>query len=348
MFGKQTKQNIISSQSSANVVGDDLIVHNMPRSVAINQKNVNSGRNEQSLNSLSDSGLAVDGGNSKIVGLLIIVSGLLLIALIIYFSYKTIIVPALTGSPVTSKSQSMVIDPGNNSADINIAAVATSSLVASSTALMAVAVNEASTTLVNLENLVAFSSDIKKVSSLPLLDTDGDGLYDIEEALIGSSPLLADTDGDSYGDLVELLDGYDPSTAGSISKNSNLISYYNEEIGYRLVYPKSWELASAQDGNLITISTGDDSLIQFSVVENSDAVAITDWYGASFPDDSLVYERLQNTTTWEGVKSADGLNLYLTDKERRQVLVVSYISISDGPINYHNIFKMIVNSIDFQ
>jgi hypothetical protein len=39
--------------------------------------------------------------------------------------------------------------------------------------------------------------------TVPAVDTDGDGLDDATEALIGTSPLLIDTDGDGFSDLLE-------------------------------------------------------------------------------------------------------------------------------------------------
>ncbi len=42
------------------------------------------------------------------------------------------------------------------------------------------------------------------------LDSDGDGLTDAEEAVIGTDPLQADSDGDTYTDYEEQLEGTDP------------------------------------------------------------------------------------------------------------------------------------------
>lgn len=39
--------------------------------------------------------------------------------------------------------------------------------------------------------------------TIPSVDTDGDGLDDATEAIIGTSPLLVDTDGDGFSDLLE-------------------------------------------------------------------------------------------------------------------------------------------------
>jgi hypothetical protein len=47
-----------------------------------------------------------------------------------------------------------------------------------------------------------------------VLDTDGDGLADVDEIKIfGTDPLRADTDGDGYSDSKELFGGYDPLNA---------------------------------------------------------------------------------------------------------------------------------------
>ena len=45
------------------------------------------------------------------------------------------------------------------------------------------------------------------------VDTDGDGLFDEQEAVIGTDPNKADTDGDGLNDLVEDEDGTDPLLA---------------------------------------------------------------------------------------------------------------------------------------
>jgi hypothetical protein len=43
----------------------------------------------------------------------------------------------------------------------------------------------------------------------PTLDTDGDGLTDCEEKILGTDPTLVDTDGDGMPDLVEFVQGTD-------------------------------------------------------------------------------------------------------------------------------------------
>ena len=50
----------------------------------------------------------------------------------------------------------------------------------------------------------------------PLLDSDGDGIADEEERLIGTDPFKADTDGDGYPDGLEIALGSDPLDRKSI------------------------------------------------------------------------------------------------------------------------------------
>lgn len=62
----------------------------------------------------------------------------------------------------------------------------------------------------------AFQSQVmSSVSSGSSVDTDGDGLFDGQEAFYGSDPKKLDTDGDGYKDGDEVKNGYDPTIAGS-------------------------------------------------------------------------------------------------------------------------------------
>lgn len=69
---------------------------------------------------------------------------------------------------------------------------------------------------------------------IPDIDTDGDGLTDVEEAVLGTSPTLADTDGDGMSDGTEVAAGTDPTDRTSVLKILGIIR--------------------SQDGGLITTS----------------------------------------------------------------------------------------------
>jgi len=68
-----------------------------------------------------------------------------------------------------------------------------------------------------LKQLVAVNMNALAVGGETVVDTDGDGLSDAEEELVGSSPALVDTDGDGFSDLLEVRQsnaGFDPLFSG--------------------------------------------------------------------------------------------------------------------------------------
>jgi hypothetical protein len=55
----------------------------------------------------------------------------------------------------------------------------------------------------------------------PTIDTDGDGLTDVQEIALGSNPLLADTDGDGANDKLEVDLGKSPTVANVYNRLIN-------------------------------------------------------------------------------------------------------------------------------
>jgi hypothetical protein len=94
-------------------------------------------------------------------------------------------------------------------------------------------------------------------------DSDGDGLTDAEESLLGTDPFNSDTDGDGYGDGVEVEAGYDPlkpspgdkliikedrvETVLKNQKEESLEPNLTEEFFQKLNREKSQELAVLGD-----------------------------------------------------------------------------------------------------
>jgi hypothetical protein len=63
----------------------------------------------------------------------------------------------------------------------------------------------------------ALARGAQRIDGKPVcVDSDGDGLCDADELIIGTNPFFADTDGDGYPDGLELALGSDPLNANSI------------------------------------------------------------------------------------------------------------------------------------
>lgn len=317
---------------SAAKVDQEIIIHNMP-----SQSRFSASGSLAAKPQVGSMGLgASPKRNFKAVGLLIIAGGLVVIGSLVYASYRFIVKPAMkTGAPdiLVSTSQS----PNQNrtaTATTAVVPTATTPIVTSTTPIEVIDLNPAAST-----------STPETVSSLPpLLDTDEDGLWDDEEAVLGTNASSTDTNGNSYQDLVEINNNYNPSGSGRLSANENLARYKDSVSGYELLYPKAWPTKSLNDETTVIFTAPDASLVQISVQDNADKQSILGWYEISFPDTVVTYDRLKNADGWEGVMGEDGRNFYLTDKKRQNIYVISYIPAVDDRIAYPNIFNLMINS----
>jgi len=339
MFGSKNKKNN-NEQELATKVNSDLVVRNMPSLARLYGTN-----NSQPVQVASTEGntlgaLSGPKNNFKIVGLVIIIGGLIFVGGLVYLSYIYIIKPQIkTTTSVSTKatsSKDKVIDTAPetttgqvNNTDNNV-------------------VSEATSTNIDLTNLNATSTLENEISnntnSLPLIDSDSDGLNDEEESILGSNPDLADTNNNTYLDSVEINNNYDPVGSGKLSGNINLAKQVNSTYGYELLYPKNWTPQSLSSDSTITFTALDNSIIQISVQENTDKQSILAWYGNSFPDVTVTYDKLKSNGNWDGIMGDDGLNFYLTDKKRANIYVISYIAAVEGRVAYPSLFKLMIDS----
>jgi len=323
-------------------VNSDLLVRNMPSQARLNGlKSVSSKETLESGDNVLSTISPVK-NNHQTIGILIIVGGFILIAGLVYASYVFIIKPQ---TKVTTAPQENNINNANvvnipKATTTNEILVASSSVTATVTpTVLDLATSSASTTMAEE------GSGVNNADLPPLLDADTDGINDGEEAVLGTNPNLADTNDNTYSDLVEINNGYDPVGSGKLSLNKNLATYTDKTLGYTVLYPKDWIVSSLSNDSVVVFTTPDDSIIQVSYQDNSDKQSILDWYDNSFPDVTVTNDMLKSTATWDGIWGSDKLNFYLTDKKKKNIYIVSYISAITDRVAYPNIYKLMINSL---
>jgi hypothetical protein len=337
MLGKTGKKINIDEAVVAQV-NQDLIVHNMPnRTRAEMAPAAKSVAGSQFLSSTGKK------NNFKMVGGLIVGLGIIFIGTLIYLSYYFIIKPRVNpGAPIASvvESTSSKIQKEDDS---NINKTPTTTVVVETNPSVVDVEIGTTTPLTSSSTESAYGEE---VMDLPLLvDTDSDGLNDEEELIFGTMMSSSDTDNDGYLDLAELKNGYSPLATNKSLYPNSLMTKYNNKVGkYELYYPASWGLKTLNNEYTTTISAPDDSLIQISVSDNPKIKSIVAWYEETFPGEIVTNDRLRNLDGWEGVMGADGLNFYLTGKDRENIYIVSYISANSERLVYPNVFQILINS----
>lgn len=336
MFSKKKKTEKDSEAVSS--LNQDLIVHNMPKTSKLSDPyssvHPSSGRDREGQDPASSGKIVQSKSNFKIIGLIIIGSGLVVIGALFYLSYRFIIAPTAK----QDKPSVGVVENINNQAT-GTPQDGSEDVVTDLSTTTTVVIDLATTTVATTTEVLATSTP----SLFP--DTDGDGLNDGEESLLGSSSTLTDTDSDGYSDFAEVISGYNPAGSGKIGNNENLLNYINKTFGYEVLYPKNWPIQSLNKDATVIFTAPDNSLIQISIQDNPDKSGILSWYEESFPNVTVSYDQVRSTYSWEGIMGENGLNFYLTDKNRKNIFVISYISATEGQVAYPDIFQLMINSL---
>jgi hypothetical protein len=345
----RAKQKKLDKSPISSDIEQDFIVHNMPLPhLRLRKASAPSTKGS----ALESAGLVPVSPkhNFRAVGLLIILAGLLVVAVFIYLSYRFIIKP--TANPI---QPSEPINQEMNAADETPerGESASSSPVDLNSDLMAVATSsEVATITPEIIDIIPSDEPFNEESSgrdgrdlEPITDLDQDGLSDEEEAVFGTLTTVVDSDNDSYDDLSEIQKGYNPAGEGSLINSPSLSKYINSAYQYELIVPQSWPAQSLNSEATVIFAAPDDSLFQISVQDNSDQSSILSWYSQSFPDSVVTYNRLKNTDYYDGVIGEGGLNFYLTDKNRRYIIVISYIPAVNNRLAYPNVFQLMSDSL---
>lgn len=202
----------------------------------------------------------------------------------------------------------------------------------------------------NTDNNQASSAEIMKNDSSkvykPAMDSDSDGLGDLEEMLLDCNLTSSDSDGDGYSDLAELNKLYNPAGSGQLMVNPNISKYTNNAYRYSLYFPKTWTTEKVGTDDSIIFKIGNNQFIQVIVQPSTSGQSIEEWYMEQFNVTLIKTSQVIYKEGWTGIKSDDGLIAYLSNPNSDNIYTLSYnIGLSDV-INYKNIFDMMVRSLE--
>ncbi|MDD4332967.1 MAG: hypothetical protein PHT51_02540 [Patescibacteria group bacterium] len=209
---------------------------------------------------------------------------------------------------------------------------------------------ETATTVVSeITTSTATSSEIETTSQAEIqtimTDSDSDGLNNKEEELLNINSNNIDSDGDGYSDFAELMNLYDPSGSGKLADNKNITTFENKTYGYKVLYPSVWIMSKAGGDDSIIFSSPDNHFLQIVTQQNLSLDSIDSWYKKQFSVSTIDNADKISFDNWEGIRSNDGLVVYLSDKARKYVFALSYTSADNQPV-YKNIFELLVRSFE--
>ena len=177
-------------------------------------------------------------------------------------------------------------------------------------------------------------------------DSDNDGLTDKEEILFGCDADITDTDGDGFGDLAEIMNLYNPAGDNRLINNSSISKCLNNNFNYSLLYPDSWFFSNISEDASIMFRSDDNQFIQVIAQVNKEKEPISDWYKKQFSIDEIDSNKLIVSDYWQGIKTDNGLTIYLTDNQYNNIIIITYIPNANNSLDYINIFEMVIKSLE--
>lgn len=181
------------------------------------------------------------------------------------------------------------------------------------------------------------------------LDTDSDGLTDLEEALFGTNPRNPDTDGDGFLDGNEAFNLYNPNgRPPSRLIDAGLVKQWSGSVGWAMQVPTSWTVSlDATDGSRATVTTGHGESFKLSIEENPKKLSVLDWYLEKNPtvkEEQILQYRSKKG--YQGIISPDLLTTYLPWGDK--VFAFTYDIDGQAFINFRTTYAMMLNSLELK
>ncbi len=178
------------------------------------------------------------------------------------------------------------------------------------------------------------------------LDSDSDGLSDVEEPLYGTDTRNPDTDADGFLDGNEVFHLYNPAARAPVRLlDSGLVKVFSGPAGWNFLIPTSWTATlTVADGSQATVTTGSGESFAIRIESNPQNLPLMDWYLAGNP--GVLSSNVRSFTTkggLAGVLSADRLDAYFAWGGK--IFSLRYALNNQPFINYRTTFEMILNSL---
>ncbi|MSR85168.1 fibronectin type III domain-containing protein [Candidatus Uhrbacteria bacterium] len=178
------------------------------------------------------------------------------------------------------------------------------------------------------------------------LDSDSDGLTDIEEPLYGTDIHNPDADKDGFLDGNEVFNLYNPAAQAPVRLlDSGIVKNLSASAGWSLYIPAKLNgILDVPDGTRATIATGHGETFVITLEDNVNHLPLLDWYLGKNP--GIVSSAVRSFTTkggLEGVFSVDRLDAYFAWGGK--IFSLRYL-LNDQPfINFRTTFEMMLNSL---
>ncbi len=193
------------------------------------------------------------------------------------------------------------------------------------------------------------------VSTGPLpssLDTDKDGLTDVEEAVYGTDVKNADTDGDTFVDgmqvradgmvVGELVNLYNPKGAGTLEASGLVKRVQNATNVFSLLVPTSWTTNESSGLLVVTPTTQTGEFFQVRMNDNTSGQTLQQWYQTNNPQADISKTKSIAVNGLEGLISQDGANVYFA--KGAKVYGLTYTASGLSQLNYWTTFTMMMKS----
>ncbi len=194
------------------------------------------------------------------------------------------------------------------------------------------------------EEAVPDTGDDLAIELISGLDTDTDGLTDIEENLYATNSALVDTDEDGYSDASELVNLYDPAQVATLLADAETVTQYiNTEFNYSILYPTEWTVrALTEEKEQVIFNSETTEFIQILVLENPLGLSARNWYLSYNEDidaDTLEEIVLNNIV---GIQTGAGRYTYLGVGS--SIYSIIYNVGTTNQLNYQATYDMMLNS----